>query len=166
MKFNFFLASISLFLFLAGCNKPNPNPENIDPIFQSLQAEKKSAEQTLVAEKKTLEENIAAYEKVKPQTGQYKYAIKKVYDSKARVEKLEQLVKYLEIRSESRIKEAREKYLIAFNKNEAWPDPKEYENYKTMKRLESAPKNWDAKRRMEEAKSESMKKSSAQAEKK
>jgi hypothetical protein len=147
----------SCFLMILGCNKPNPNPENLDPIYQFYLSEQKSLESQLTAEKKTLEENRAAIELVKPQTGQIKYARKKVYDSEARVQQLEQRIKYLKIRSNSRLNDTREKYLRAFNEGKPWPDPKEYEEFLVQKRLENAPKVWNVKSRLEESNNKSSK---------
>ena len=55
------------------------------------------------------------------------------------------------MRAESRKKWDREKYLKAYKEKKPWPDPQEFEDYKIQRKLEVAPRNWDIKRRLEEA---------------
>lgn len=150
MKFRIFM--LIFCVFAAGCNKPNPNPEHLDPIYAELEKEKKDMESAISAESKQLAEFKEALAAVKPQTGQIKYAEKRYYESLAKVEKMKQMLSYLEIHIESRKKSAKRAYLKAFYKKEPWPDPKEYETYKAQKQLEAAPRAWDAKARIEKMK--------------
>jgi len=92
------IAAFSIILALTACNKPDPNPELKDPIYSDLQTQLTAATQSLEAEKKKLEgfeKDLAA---VVPQTGQVKYAQKRVFESQALVTKWEQEKAYLELK--------------------------------------------------------------------
>ena len=138
--------------FLWGCDKPNPEPEKLDPIYEELQKEAASMNSQVAAAEKELEGFKKDLEAVVPQTGQIKYAQKRVYEAEAKLTKLKQLKDYWEMRVESRLKWDREHYLKAYNAKQPWPDPKEYEEFKAQLALERAPKQWDLKQRMEQAK--------------
>jgi hypothetical protein len=49
------------------------------------------------------------------------------------------------------LKEDQISYLKAFHDKKPWPPPEEWESYQAEKRLRQAPKDWNAKVRMEEA---------------
>jgi septal ring factor EnvC (AmiA/AmiB activator) len=147
MKNILFLLFLSI--FVVACHQPDPHPEHMDPIYADLEKERKEAESQYSAEEKQLEELAAALKDVKPQTGQIKYAKKRLYESQRRLEKLRQRKVYLELRTQSRQKWAQKDYLRAFNKNEPWPDPKEHEIYKSQMDLENAPKVWSSRDRIE-----------------
>lgn len=136
---------------LPGCHKPNPHPESMDPIFADLEKEKKETESKISAEEKNLAEFKQALRDVVPQTGQIKYAQKRIYETEEKLNKLRQRKQYLEVRLESRIEVARKDYLRAFEKDQPWPNPKEYETYRSQKELESAPRTWSVRDRIEKA---------------
>ena len=138
-------------LVLVGCHQPNPHPEATDPIYSDLERSKKDLEGQLGQELKHLEEFEIALKAVKPQTGQIKYAQKRVYETREKVEKLKQLKAYYDLRLASRIESVKRSYAKAFEKNEPWPDPKEYEVYKSQKALEVAPRAWSVRDRIEKA---------------
>ena len=137
-------------LFLVSCNKPDPNPELKDPIYADLNALLGSAKQAVESEKKALEEHTQALKDVIPQTGQIKYAQKRFYESEAKITRLEQEAKYLELKIAARKKLAVKSYQAAFAKEETWPDPQEWNSYQAEKNLRSAKKSWDSKARIEE----------------
>lgn len=141
----------SFMIILAGCHQPNPHPETMDPIYSDLEKEKKNIDGAYSSEKKELEGLEQALREVKPQTGQIKYAQKRVSESKARIDKLYQQKLYLELRLQSRLEHVSKAYLIAFEKGLPWPDPKEYQVYKSQKGLETAPKAWSVGNRLEKA---------------
>ncbi len=140
-----------LFLALAACEKPLEHPETTDPIYNDLLAEVSAAESAATKTEKELEDFKKEAEKVAPQTGQIKFAEKRVYETQAKLDKIKQMVEYWKIRAESRKHWARKKYLAAYKKKEHWPDPKEYEEYQLQRKLEQAPKEWNLKRRLEES---------------
>lgn len=144
-----------LFLFIISviaCDRPDPEPEKHDPIYSDMLNEAKSAEGELKSAEKDLEGFQKDLENAVPQTGQIKFAQKRVFETKERIEKLRQMKDYWELRAESRVKWDRKEYLKAFHKKEPWPDPKEYEEYKMLRKLQLAPKNWDNRKRLEETK--------------
>ena len=79
---------VILLLLLSSCNKPDPNPELKDPIYQDLLKRVKEMDSQIAEETKTLEEHKGALAKVVPQTGQNKYAQKRVFDSENKLEHL------------------------------------------------------------------------------
>lgn len=134
-------------LILVGCNKPEPHPELKDAIYQDIQAEKGLAEKNLEAAKKQLVEQEKELAAVVPQTGQVKFAQKRVFDTKNVISTLEQQQKYWVIRAEQRRDFVRKKSYEAFHKGETWSDSKELEEYQTEKRLRAAKLQWDSKQR-------------------
>ncbi|WP_347355676.1 hypothetical protein [Bdellovibrio sp.] len=141
---------ILLSLSLVACNKPDPNPELKDPIYNDLHSATAEASQLLEAEKKNLEGFEKELSDVVPQTGQVKYAQKRVRESKEKIVRLEQEKQYLELKIEARKRESKKSYSKAFKKGETWPDPQEWNSYQTEKRLRNAKRTWDAKERIKE----------------
>jgi len=136
---------------LAACNKPDPNPENKDPIYSDLNARLAKVSGELNAEIKTLEGHKKEMAEVTPQTGQIKYAQKRIFESQAKITRLEQEKQYLELKAAARLKATRTSYKKAFEKKEPWPDPVEFETYSAEQRLRDAKKTWDVKQRLEDA---------------
>lgn len=142
-----FLRIVTLLLIslaLTSCNKPDPNPELKDPIYNDLNSRFASTNQALEAEKKALQEHEASLKEVVPQTGQILYAKKRIYDSQAKIQRLSQEVKYLELKIASRKREAKQSYAEAFKKGEEWPNPTEFTAYEAQNKLRAAKPTWDA----------------------
>jgi uncharacterized protein YhaN len=148
---HFILFSL-LFLVLVACDKPKADPESGDPIYNDLLTEANAVNSQISAAEKELEEFQKALEAVVPQTGQIKYASKRVSETTARIDKLKQMKQYWEMRAESRKEWDRKAYLVAYKAKKPWPDPNEYEQYKLQRKLEQAPRNWDIRERLEQAK--------------
>jgi hypothetical protein len=148
MKTLFYSIFFVLFSLLVGCNQPNPHPETLDPIYSDIEKEKKEVDGAYAAEKKNLEDLQQDLLDVKPQTGQIKYAQKRILDSKERLNVLYQRKIYLQLRLETRLAQVSKDYLRAFEKGHVWPDPKEYIEYKSQKSLERAPKIWSVSERI------------------
>lgn len=144
------IAAISIFLMLAACSKPDPNPELKDPIYSDLQSQLGATTQALDAEEKKLEGYRKELEAVLPQTGQIKFAQKRVYESEALATRLKQEVSYLKLKIEQRRKEAIISYRKAFEKKESWPNPAEYASYQVEQKMRAAKRTWDVKNRMKE----------------
>lgn len=143
-RFNFyFLLVLLCSSFLLGCNKKNPNPELLDPIYQDLLKRLDEKKKELEAEKKVLEEHEKALKAVVPQTGQIKYAEKRYWDSRHRIDALEQAIEYFEFKAASRKRLARYEYSIAFKKDQPWPDPAEYKQYMDQRKLVEIRRQWD-----------------------
>lgn len=144
------IALILITFTLSACEKPDPNPELKDPIYNDLNVTLGTVSGLLTAEVKALEGFQKELGDVIPQTGQIRYAQKRVNESKEKITKLEQEKRFLEIKIEARKKEARKTYKIAFEKKEAWPDPQEWENYRIQRKFQQAKKTWDVKERIKE----------------
>ncbi|WP_413585837.1 hypothetical protein [Bdellovibrio sp. HCB274] len=145
------IAVILLIFTLTACNKPMENPELKDPIYSDLQTQVGAATAALEAEKKKLEGFEKDLMTVVPQTGQIKYAKKRIYESQAAITRLEQEVEYLKLKVEQRKATAQQSYKKAFAKKEDWPDPKEWASYQAEQKLRKAKRSWDVKERMKEA---------------
>ncbi len=132
-----------------GCDKPNPNPESIDPIYSDLSKLHKDAQAQLEARKKDLEGFLVEEKAAQPQTGQVKYATKRVNETKAEINRLKQMVDYYAIKLDSRKEYAFKSYMAAFREKKPWPDPKEFEEYKVQRRLETSSRQWSQKQQIE-----------------
>jgi DNA repair ATPase RecN len=139
-------------LVLSACNKPDPHPELRDPIYKDIEAKQKELTGAVESEKKALEEAEKNLSAVVPQTGQVKFARKRVFEIKARIEKLEQLKRYYTVRLESRKFEAQDEYLSAFDqgKGTEWPAAESYTDYQTQESARTKSRNWSVKSRIEE----------------
>lgn len=139
------LITLALFIItLVGCQKTDPTPELRDEIYKDLQVELEIATKALEAEEKNLETLLKERQKAIPQTGQIKYANKKVYDSQERIEQIRQQKTYFEIKIETRKFEVRARYAESLKKGgRPWPDPKEVEMYKTVTEFYRNKINWE-----------------------
>lgn len=140
-----FLTLFCLFL-LAACNKRDPNPELSDVVYLDLRTELEIAQKNLADEEA---QNIKVKEDldlVTPQTGQYKFAQKRYFESLNNLDLYKQQVKYFEISLELRKHEAKVRYLESLTKNgRPWPDSKEIEDYKIRLKLQKAKLGWGKK---------------------
>ncbi len=134
---------IAMIAFVSACKKEEPNPENFDPIYQDLLKDLKVYTTDLSDEEKSFVDLMKERKTVEPRTVENKVNQKAIKKSIEKVDRLRQLVKYYEIRSERRRIEARRDYKIAFQKGEAWPSPQENQRFVTNKRLVNAPMNWN-----------------------
>ena len=146
----FLLLFLPFLLF--SCNKPEENPELSDPLYLEFKSQKDIATKAIADTQKTVEEKKADLEKVKPQTGQIKYAQKRYWEAQSALDTLIQQEKYWAIRIQEREAFDRLEYLKAFKAGKPWPDPKEFEEYSTEKRLREARLQWDAKKRIDDFK--------------
>lgn len=154
MKKSYLLTFFILVFTIIGCEKPDPAPHLKDPIYSDILGEINSHQAAIEAEKKQLDEHEKALREAKPQTGQIKFAEKRVWDSKERIMKLNQMLRYWQSRQVSREIEAKESYLKAWDSKQSWPDPNEFQSYKAQKELsEAGSKEWSANGRIEQHKS-------------
>jgi len=144
------LCLLLLALVLVACDDPNPNPEEMDPIYQDLGKKmgEKSAE--LEAERKNLADAEKEMLKAAPQTGQIKFATKHYYDIKSKVEILAQAKRYYKFRQETRKNDDHVTYLAAFHAKKPWPDPQEFIEYQSIEAEREKSRAWSVKRRIEE----------------
>lgn len=135
---------ISSLAVLTACEeKPLPNAELRDPIYNDLVLIQASLEKEEAALRKQAYRTRDQWKSAKPQSGHAKYFRAKHFREMKRTRQLLQKIKYYKLRQETRKLEARKAYLKAFRAKEPWPDPKEYERYEHAKSLKNAPRNWD-----------------------
>ncbi len=139
-----------ILISIISCNKPNPNPENTDEIYQDFLSQAQSVQKELEVEKKKLEGFKKDLDTATPQTGAIKYAQKKYFESEDKIQKLEQLVKYYELKSASRKQYTKFEYAKAFKAGTPWPTESELTSYKQYKAALRGAKSWDSRRRVEE----------------
>lgn len=139
-------------LLLTSCKKPNPHPELIDPIYADLQKSLGEYKKLADDEKKKIDDFEKELKAVKPQTGQIRYAQKRLFESQRQYEKLQQMVQYYEVRVESRLKHARSEYLKAWNDNKEWPQKSEYSEYESIKNSQPTNLNWNQNERIKKYK--------------
>ncbi len=140
--FRLIFVTISL-ISIFGCNRPDPNPHFMDPIYKHLGERVSQTKSQLDTEIKALEEAEKTLAKTQPLTHERKVAERDVQSIRKRIEGLRQEFDYLSIRLERRLVEDKVNYRLAFEKGEAWPDPEEYKAYLTTLRLNQASKNWN-----------------------
>ncbi len=142
---------ISFFLIL-GCERPETEPEKFDPIYSDLLKQSAEVKTQIATAEKELEGFKAEFEAVEPQTGKIKYATKRVNETRAKLDKLIQMQFYWDLKAKSRVRWDRENYLVAFKSKAPWPPPEEYKTYLAQKKLETAPKVWNLRERLDQAK--------------
>ena len=130
-------------LLLLGCSKPDPNPELRDPIYKDIEENLKGATKLLSDTEKSLDVLVLESTKLGPRTKEKMVNGRDIQRQKALIDKLRQEIAYFQIRLERRKIQSRTDYSVAYSKKAVWPDPKEFEKYKTIKKLREAPKNWD-----------------------
>lgn len=118
-------------------------PELSDEIYKDLLIELDVATKELEAEEKNLEKLVADKEKAAPQSGQIKFANKKVFESENKITALKQQKQYFEIKVEQRKNIDRNNYLDSLKNGKTWPNKEEVEEYKTTIKLQRDKINWD-----------------------
>ena len=146
----FSLFSILFVLFIVfsmmGCDKKDPNPELSDEIYKDLLSELDIAKKRVSDEESQFARVKKEFEIVVPQTGQIKYAQKRVFESEQNLTSYKQQAKYFEIKLEQRKLFVRERYLESFQKNgRKWPDEEEIKDYKLRLKLQRAKLDWNKK---------------------
>lgn len=130
-------------LSIAGCKQKIPDPHTIDPIYADLGLEAKNARTAEETERKAiveLKKKIEALPARDPIKGQM---IRELYSRERNVVQLKQRAEYFEIRRLQREEYDAQAYEKAFNADQPWPDPQEFKEYKKLKQLNAASRNWD-----------------------
>ncbi len=135
---------------LIGCEKPNPEPEKLDQVYEELEKQAAAVGADIAKFQTQLDEHLVTLKKAEPQTGQIKYAQKHVYETSALIDRLKQKKRYWEIRAKSRKERDRIEYLKAFYAKKPWPPPAELAKYKESLKNENANLHWSYERRMNE----------------
>jgi low affinity Fe/Cu permease len=75
---------------LIGCEKPNPEPEKLDQVYEDLEKQAAAVGADIANFQTQLDEHLVTLKKAEPQTGQIKYAQKHVYETSAIIDRLKQ----------------------------------------------------------------------------
>ena len=143
-KMSIILGSMLLLaLVCSGCSRPNPNPELQDKIYLDLKARAKKVDGDFASETKHLETLRTELAKSQPNTTQRKIIQNDISTAIGKITKYKQLAEYLKIRTERRLIDDQVNYKEAFAKSQAWPDPKEYQEYLVHKRLRETNLDWN-----------------------
>lgn len=129
---------------LVGCNKPDPNPELLDPIYKDLQSNEKSNSDSYTSELAKQEETKKKIEEAEPNSIDLAQARKELKKSELVAVKYKQMALYYKIRAERRKVVDHITYQEAFAQKKPWPDRTEYSKYETNVRLNSVNLNWGA----------------------
>lgn len=138
----YFLSILFILFFSASCRSPDEAPELRDPIYQDLLLRATKAEKLL----KDLEKEESLVKEyivdIPPQTGKYIVRWDEYFTVEKEVRKQRQFYHYLQIKAEKRKRKVRIQYLKAYlqDKEDQWPDPKEYQNYRVQRDLAEAAK--------------------------
>lgn len=135
---------------MVGCNKAIPNPETLDPIYNDLLKRLDEQKKELEAERQIFNEHEKALKAVVPQTGQIKYASKRYWESVNRMNKISQMIRYLEFKAQTRKRISRAEYSKAFRLEKPWPDPAEFKQYMAQRKVVEIRRSWDLNTRFAE----------------
>lgn len=156
VEHNFFIKSIIFvyfFIFAAGCNNIDKQPELKDKIYQDLVADRENAKKEIESAEKDVQDKKAELEKATPQTGQIKRAKEKYYSALNQLEKINQKYEYLKIKAESRATYVKKMYVQAYNNKKSLDLSSEEADYFAAKRGNGGEQmEWSAKKRVEESK--------------
>jgi hypothetical protein len=125
------------------CEKPEPNPEGRDPIYQDLAALQKSTEGDLATESKKLDDLDKEIGAMKTRDSAKLHAMGVRSSMEKRILQMKQMAQYYEIRATERKAYDEKDYLEAFNAERAWPDPATVAEYQARKKLRNASRNWE-----------------------
>ncbi len=126
-------------LLAIGCHSVIKQPELIDPIYNDILAEisKNQGEIATTIEQVEAEKKLLI--KAKPQSGEYSYHKKKIFNIENFLTKQKQRGLYLDILLQQRKKEARLSYAEAYSKAAQWPDPGDFQLYLKQKKVTLIP---------------------------
>lgn len=134
----------ALFLFCLACTKVDPHPENRDEIYEDLGQELEIATKALEGAEKNLLSAKDEVDKAIPQTGQIKYATKKLRNAEAYFAEMQQRKIYFDVKRERRKTYVQFRYQESLRKDgRPWPDPKEIEEYKAIVKFNREKLEWD-----------------------
>ncbi len=139
----FYIFSCVLVAFTIGCNRPHPSPEDLDPIFLDLTRRAQEAKRLYKEELAKRDSALLAIQRSEVNSLDIQVARKDWISSNQKLPLLEQKAQFLSLQAERRKVTSRLAYRLAYEKGEEWPNPEEYQAYKTHRRLREAPRTWD-----------------------
>lgn len=139
-----FYSALLIFLFLAGCEKPDSTPEIRDPIYQDMKSEESRVQKEIDGKIKELEGIKTSQLELPDSDYQKKLNRDEIFRLGNEITRLNQMKEYFRISAESRQIYARKQYLEYYKagKAESWPPAETKEQYETQKKLSQTPKSW------------------------
>lgn len=135
---------VAALLILPACKSANPNPELSDPIYKSLMDDMAKAKAGVAAEEagiKSVKDVIDKADIYGQSRGQMR---KELTARESKLITLKQMVRYYELRAESRLQYVRAEYKKLFAQGKEWPPEGLSEEFKRMESLRRAPRAWGA----------------------
>lgn len=146
MKSLFFIAFT---VFLTACTPNDTHPELVDGIYKDLSAELDIAKRALDLEEKALATLVREKALAVPQTGQIKFANKKISDAEEKIMIMKQRVQFFEISAAQRVGVARAKYAESLRPGgKPWPDKEELDLYNSVTKFQRDKLAWERNRGM------------------
>lgn len=138
------LIIIAVMAFLTACTQNDPHPEHTDGIYKDLVAELDLARRSLELEEKALSVLLKEKTLAVPQTGQIKFANKKIADTEEKIMIMKQRVAYFEISVSQRVEHAKIKYAESLRSDgRPWPDKEELDLYNSVTKFKRDKLAWD-----------------------
>lgn len=129
---------------LCGCSKEDPHPEARDPIYADLVRRLTEHQKAVDEAKGKITELTDSLEKAEPNTIEKRDIERDLAKYKHQLLDSDQWARYYKIRSERRRIVDKIVYREAFAAGKEWPDPHEYSDYLTNRRLVEINRNWNA----------------------
>lgn len=138
------LIFIAIMVLLTACTQKDPHPELLDGIYKDLVAELDLARRALDQEEKSLATLVKEKALAVPQTGQVKFANKKIADAEEKILVMKQRVMFFEISVSQRSDHAKLKYEESLRAGgKPWPDKEEFDLYSSVTKFQRDKLAWD-----------------------
>lgn len=145
MKYLIFtLIALFLSLSLSSCVQNITNPEQSDEIYKDYIIELGLVSKLLDSEEKNLTQVLVERQSVVPQTGQIKFANKKITDAEEKITILKQQKQYFEIKIDQRARLVKSRYGESLTPSgRAWPDVEELKLYRAVTKFNRDKISWE-----------------------
>jgi uncharacterized secreted protein with C-terminal beta-propeller domain len=138
------LMILTTLVSIQSCDKRDPKPELNDKIYIDLSTQAVSAEKKVIEAKKELEKSILDGKKISARDNHLRIINRKETSRlTALITEATQNIDYFRIRANQRAVAVRTEYLGVKEAGGEWIANQSFEDYQTMKRLRTAPLDWD-----------------------
>jgi hypothetical protein len=134
---------LAILITQTACKKPIENPETLDPIYADILSEVTASKAAAAEEEDAIKDLKAKLAALPPRDAIRGRITRELYAHEHNLVQAQQRVKYYEVRSEERKEYDTRAYMIAFEADKPWPNPADLEEYKKIKKLQSASRNWE-----------------------
>jgi len=131
-----------LIFLVSGCDRPLTEPEKKDLIYLEIEKDLKTAQAALASEETSLEGTKAELANLPPRDRRRAGLIRERAIQTRNVTMLRQKVKFHILQLETRKKETRVRYQLAYREKKPWPDPDQMQSELTARRMKQASRNW------------------------